>query len=629
MIKTLLRSAVLALTLICATGTAGAAECRKTGEVCVDGPSTKVISGTSIYRACWKYQSTYECVDPNNIDYCAAIAATPGCNVTSSTCSSTAFNGTCLTYTKTYRCGDALSNPVGVIQLDNTYTVTYDQIDNSQCASYQNNPSCQLASKVCTDGPGTKNINGLDVYKDCWTWKDYNCIVSNPVDYCMPLKQAGCTMQAQECTKTAFNSECIEKKFKYLCGDPIDPLPTNVVHLDTTYTVITDQTNNTQCQNLDTNPNCTLASQTCVDGPGTKNINGLDVYKDCWEWEKKYTCAGTALTSTCDDLKNNPLCQETGTTCVETLPGGQCGLLEHQYKCAAGEATETTQTDCGMQTFCIAGQCFDTGYQADKDFGAAITSMEAIREAVNYDFFKGEASECHRNLLVNCCKSKGGASGSRNDVVADQLGALAFKVGAETIRTWGSTYMFEALFNSGFGMLQEYAMSSLAGGLLSPDFSLSFWGASFSFDAAGSLVVGFDPYSLALSIAIYVIMDMMQCEEEEQILGMKRGQGLCHKVGSWCSKKILGACLTKKESWCCFPSKLARIVNEQGRPQIGKSWGAEKHPDCSGFTPEQMTQLRFDQMNFSEFINDVVPPSKTTSYAVDRLNTKAQSYYAQ
>ena len=604
--------------------------CRKTGEVCVDGPATKKIAGVDQYRACWDYKSTYECVDPLVVDYCAAIAATPGCAITSSVCSQTAFNGSCLKYTNTYRCGNSLAPAAGVVQLASDYTIVYDQIDTSACASYANNPSCQLSQKVCTDGPGTKNINGLDVYKDCWAWReDYNCVVSNPVNYCQPLIAMGCTQQASDCTNTAFTGACIQKLNKYLCGDPVTPLPTNVVLLDTSYTITQDQTDASQCASLDSNPNCTVASQVCKEGAGTRNINGLDVYKDCWAWEKTYNCSTTQLTSTCDDLKNNPLCTETGSQCIDNLPGGQCGLLEHQYNCADSAATTSTETDCGLQTFCVDGNCFDTGRPNDGDFGNVIANMEAAREAVNYDIFKGESGFCHSNLLTNCCKTQSGGAGGRNDVIASTIGTTLLKVGAEEIYVWGSKYLFEGLMNSGSAMLQEYAMSLLGSGTLSMTSSFSVWGAEFAVTTEGIAFVGFDPWSLVIAVAIYIIMDMMKCEQEEQLLGMKRGQGLCHKVGGWCDSKFLGMCVTKKEGWCCFPSKLGRIVNEQGRAQIGKSWGSPQSPDCTGFTLDELKLLDFGAMNLTEFINDIAPPPKTSSFAQQRLQQKANSYYGQ
>ncbi|MGP5445927.1 conjugal transfer protein TraN, partial [Pseudomonas helleri] len=53
-----------------------AADCRKTGQTCVEGPETRNIAGNLIYQGCWRYRSTYECIKPEAIDYCAAISRT-------------------------------------------------------------------------------------------------------------------------------------------------------------------------------------------------------------------------------------------------------------------------------------------------------------------------------------------------------------------------------------------------------------------------------------------------------------------------------------------------------------------------------------------------------------------------
>lgn len=41
----------------------------------------------------------------------------------------------------------------------------------------------------------------------------------------------------------------------------------------------------------------------------------------------------------------------------------------------------------------------------------------------------------------------------------------------------------------------------------------------------------------------------------------------------WISPIFLGICLTKRDVYCCFQSKISRILQEQGRPQLGKTWG--------------------------------------------------------
>lgn len=83
------------------------------------------------------------------------------------------------------------------------------------------------------------------------------------------------------------------------------------------------------------------------------------------------------------------------------------------------------------------------------------------------------------------------------------------------------------------------------------------------------------------------------CKKDEKELKKKRQAYICHEVGDYCSKKILGVCLEKKRSFCCFHSQLARIFNECGRPQVGKGWGSPKNPDCSGFSIDEFSRIDF------------------------------------
>jgi hypothetical protein len=81
----------------------------------------------------------------------------------------------------------------------------------------------------------------------------------------------------------------------------------------------------------------------------------------------------------------------------------------------------------------------------------------------------------------------------------------------------------------------------------------------------------------------------------------------CHYVGDYCAEKIpLAGCVQKKKTYCCFGSPLARIIQEQGRPQLGKGWGDPKSPDCSGFTIDEFQKLDFSKIDFSEWINMIV-----------------------
>ena len=96
------------------------------------------------------------------------------------------------------------------------------------------------------------------------------------------------------------------------------------------------------------------------------------------------------------------------------------------------------------------------------------------------------------------------------------------------------------------------------------------------------------------------------CKKSERRLKKKRYAGLCIYVGEYCSKKILGFCIEKKRSYCCFNSRLAQVINACGRPQIGKSFGSAKNPDCRGFTLEEFARIDFTDPKCQQAIEDYV-----------------------
>jgi conjugal transfer mating pair stabilization protein TraN len=87
------------------------------------------------------------------------------------------------------------------------------------------------------------------------------------------------------------------------------------------------------------------------------------------------------------------------------------------------------------------------------------------------------------------------------------------------------------------------------------------------------------------------------CKDSEKELKKKRQAELCTYVGEFCSKRwklgFVKICAERKRSYCCFNSRLARILQECGRPQIGKGWGDAKNPDCSGYTIDEFSRVDF------------------------------------
>ena len=120
------------------------------------------------------------------------------------------------------------------------------------------------------------------------------------------------------------------------------------------------------------------------------------------------------------------------------------------------------------------------------------------------------------------------------------------------------------------------------------------------------------------------------CSPSEVLLDRQDDAGLCHKIGTYCSSSFLGICLSKRDVYCCFQSKISRILQEQGRPQLGKSWGTPKKPVCDGFTIFEFQQLDLSVMDFSEIYAEFVDAAKLPDEAATliEIQAKIEAYYA-
>jgi conjugal transfer mating pair stabilization protein TraN len=110
------------------------------------------------------------------------------------------------------------------------------------------------------------------------------------------------------------------------------------------------------------------------------------------------------------------------------------------------------------------------------------------------------------------------------------------------------------------------------------------------------------------------------CPAAERELDKKDDKGLCHRVGSYCSDSVLGVCVTRKDAYCCFESKLSRILQQQGRAQISKRWDEPKRETCKGFTLDEFSRLDLSVMDFTEVYADFMSAAKLP----DELDTTRQ-----
>lgn len=337
---------------------------------------------------------------------------------------------------------------------------------------------------------------------------------------------------------------------------------------------------------------CGIISQACSSGPATVMIDRMEVVRPCWERTTRYACIEDSMSTTCGSAITKG-CTVASTVCDQgvTINGVfQCITERREYACKVASATSNTVANCGGQQFCIEGNCFDTGTVPDPDFAKAVTGLEIAREAGVYvdestfQVFKGQDNRCAKSVLKNCCK---GASSPTNGLTNLAIAG-------------GSAYAFDVL--AGGGM-------------------------------KSTLVIGgFDPTSFALAIAVMVVQQMLTCESDEVLVAVKRDHRLCHYVGEYCSKKInllfAKICVQHKETYCCFNSKLSRIINDTARVQLpGVSWGTPQSPSCQGITIAQFQSMDLSTVDFSDFYVDIVPKGPTQSEVLDRAADKVKSYF--
>ncbi len=365
---------------------------------------------------------------------------------------------------------------------------------------------------------------------------------------------------------------------------------------------------------------CERTTSLCTQPRATRWINNHPVTRNCWAYSAKYTCLNLDPKSDCNQPRWGS-CTNIGTNCVDWdqfIPN-VCTATQTRFSCMVEDTTrQQTVTNCAGQVFTDShGHTWDTGHEPDSDLGRVAVYMEAGREAGAYldpntlEIFKGYDSRCKKKLfgLVNCCNKGGSGSGSLFSNSAIAAATAAGNAGV-------STYMYDALFVSdapnlvinGFASVFGSGTSSALAGFLAGEVSVQ----SF----LSSLVPG--PWSLAMLALQF--SGLMDCKDADIETALKRDARLCVDLGAYCSKKLplIGTCLERTYSHCCFNSLLAKSINTQGKAMLGMGMGTARHPNCGGFTASQLQSLDLSAMDLAEFLDQVNPaavsPDATSCY---------------
>ena len=117
-----------------------------------------------------------------------------------------------------------------------------------------------------------------------------------------------------------------------------------------------------------------------------------------------------------------------------------------------------------------------------------------------------------------------------------------------------------------------------------------------------------------------LLVGLGNCSASEIELAEERNAGNTHYLGKYCSKRtFFGVCVRRSRAWCVFGSKLGRILQQQGRAQLGIGWSS-----CRGFTVAEIEGIDFASLDLSEFTEDLMDGSREPSVSLpDAGDTRA------
>ena len=361
-------------------------------------------------------------------------------------------------------------------------------------------------------------------------------------------------------------------------------------------------------------------------GPDVRSVlNG-------WYIKSKFDCFSDV--NNCQPLKDTG-CHLYSQKCVDPADPW-CPQVEYTYQCGGtGGITGYEKTIvCAGEIRCQGSDCVDPSYKANTDFGTAAAStelMNAVRgDSSDEEIFPGKIRECQTDPEMCCNANTGGVSmgqyvalmratyslysvATAGGVVASAGADMAAAIAAynTVAQATGMTAITCTVETSAAGIVTTTIGDSVIVTAANGTMMSATVGPGMA--ALGAVCTAF--VVVGIIVAIYVIATTVwegiyACDAEDISTSVDLGFNICHLVGTKKEDVFMGMPTKKHNVYCCFSSILSRLVHEQGRPQIGKSWGTAESPDCSGFSYSQFALLNFTVMDLTEYMQYV--QSKTT-----------------
>lgn len=604
--------------------------CTLTRTECLDSSPRQVPIANApdlfetVEGVCWKKTETYRCT---GVPGDAETASSPACQTLAAAgceaiepvhCTKTDANGACLAYGATYRCqsqpsGDGIS--AGDVHPEDPVTVV-GEWNKEECARKEatlkdNAWQCQKTTR-CTK----KDEATGECVEEVSDWHCEKALPGN-CESLAPLKSDPACTNVEALTDSSWQRALVGADETLVClNTNTQPLPLpegaapllKVTELVPTWTLVGGElTPLTKTPLGEAYTNCSEVSRRCTAGPGWRVVDGRLVYRACWEETIEKRCLTNGGVAECAALEQKG-CELIKTTC----PKGEanCPNPTRTYRCRTKGTSYNIGTKCDGED-CLGDLCRPSTNLQDPELVNSLVQLELGRQLASYGdvpsntFFKSEGLKCRdRKGASSCCARE--VRSEASNVAFGQAVIFAGQAISEGIKYVGSPFVYDALaWSPKTETLLNHFYGDATSGAYSPSFS--YWGLTATYSAGAGWSFSFSPSGFLATAALTAYDRWSACTAEDAKVSLAKGERLCHYVGERCAKKTPGlGCTERHQVYVCFNSRLSKTINEAAHQQLGLSWGTPEASIARGLTMEEIEKLDFTQIDFTDFVNDVM-----------------------
>ncbi|AJY53127.1 conjugal transfer mating pair stabilization protein TraN [Halomonas sp. KO116] len=377
-----------------------------------------------------------------------------------------------------------------------------------------------------------------------------------------------------------------------------------------------------ECAEFEANPQCGYISTSCVDGAEGSEGNCY-VQEETWdcgtsyeiptiERESEYSCAGpircmgsecfeheieqsadfaraSAMMNAAQNMVQDLSCSESSTGMSCTVFTGEAG----ECKRAVSGTVDCCEKPSGISmgdylTMIMTVPKIDNaivGLESDGPLAALKGSYQLLRDPITSGW--SSVTQPFTSRIENVSGAWDAFSGSVKNKALELAEPLKEKVAEMT---------GDMIFNSA-----EVATGEGAAAVGSGEGAQSFSQQLLGEAGASYLGAAMTAYQIYV-VTMLAIQLIWSCEAEEFELNAQRELKSCRHIGTYCKTEVLGYCIERRQSYCCFNSPLSRILQEEVRKQSGLSWGSAESPSCGGLPITALESINWDLVNLDEWL---------------------------